>query len=293
MHVTFDFPAHAGYSGPDIELTGKFAVDRGAGTYEYAWDYRQRLTQVKVFNNPNSTGSTPAATIDYSYDVFDNRVARIKTGAPNVEPNDARYYVPEQGRVLLEYDEQQRLDRQRFYATNVDQLLAVEDLDWDAAGNVVSDEVIWLLTDHQGTVRDLQGVDSLMGTVRTAHLSYDTFGAPLGTVNDGFDVTLGDTVAVRFAGLAYDFDASHYLGDGVYYEPYSGRLLSENRLAALTGETNRYRFAGNSPVDLGGAGRPTAVNPLQAARDAGSGFGEMYAHAVNPANQWRDGGMKR
>lgn len=60
--------------------------------------------------------------------------------------------VVESGRPFLEFNKEDQLERVRFYATALNQLLAVEDLDYDQAGNVVDPETIWTLTDLRDAV---------------------------------------------------------------------------------------------------------------------------------------------
>src|SRR5262249_14005464 len=125
---------------------------------------------------------------------------------------------------------------------------------------------------------------------RTQHLLYDPFGAPLGQGISNTDSTLADTVTARFLGLDFDSGASLYVARGRFYDPYSGRFLSENPDGYASGETNLYRFAGNSPVDPSGPGRPPAINPMQADPAAAFGaFTDAYGFYLNPFNNDEDG----
>ena len=74
----------------------------------------------------------------------------VTNGSGGVE--DDRIFVVESGRPLLEFNKEDQLERVRFYATALNQLLAVEDLDYDQAGNVVDPETIWTLTDLRDAV---------------------------------------------------------------------------------------------------------------------------------------------
>lgn len=55
--------------------------------------------------------------------------------------------------MLFEYDINDRLERERFYAPGASELLAVDDVDFDGTSTAPNNpQTIWTLHDHQGSV---------------------------------------------------------------------------------------------------------------------------------------------
>jgi RHS repeat-associated protein len=110
----------------------------------------------------------------------------------------------------------------------VDQVFAQED---------GSGKLLWLLTDHLGTVRDL--VDS-SGTV-VNHITYDSFGNVVAQSHPEFSTRF------LFAGREFDAQTGLYYDRARYYDPRLGRFLSEDPTGFAAGP-NLYRYVHNNPV---------------------------------------------
>ena len=122
------------------------------------------------------------------------------------------------------------------------------------AGARESDEVLWLFSDHQGTVRDI--VDS-RGTHRK-HVDYNSFGDVLGEQyydTDGApippELESTDSEAVDqlfgYTGQVRDEESDLYYYRARWYDPSIGRFVSEDPLGFDAGDTNLYRYVQNSP----------------------------------------------
>lgn len=194
---------------------------RSAGsTYtEYHWDHRNRLVQVvRGFN------AGPAIlTIDYAYDAFNQLVGRIATDSE--ENATGTILVYDGGQVVLGFDEQfssgpedmelAELSHRYLWGEIVDQLFTDEQVDWtdsDADG-----EVLWAVTDAQGSVRDV--IDS-NGTLRL-HRRFDAFGNIVEETHfddAGDSVTSGQTgyVDEAFAYTARWFDPNTGLQNNLH-----------------------------------------------------------------------------
>jgi RHS repeat-associated protein len=268
------------------------------GLYNYEWDHHNRLVRSHEETTPPTSSLTWDSSqfdahvwdwqIDYQYDVLGNRIHKSITGVNH--PTRTESYVPENGRTLLQFRNDSRLDRHYLYAASVDELLAVEKFDYTPGGDLQYDEVIWTLADHQGTIRDLYSADSHRdqrppgapgSTAALQHLDNDPFGNPTDTAPNGD--ALSTAVSNRYLGLPWDEEVELYFVADRPYDPVAGRLLNTNAIAEASG--NAYVFANNSPVDRQHVGRQSGYNG--AVDD--SGFWGMFQHNVNPANQWRDG----
>jgi len=128
--------------------------------------------------------------------------------------------------------------RFRLYGPGVDMPLAIEEVDPVPP----SLGIIWTMTDHQGTVRDLAGhwVDD---TFRVEHVPYTAFGVPT------FPGGLPGAVRTFYAGRDLDRFTGLYNNRARWYDAGAGRFLSEDSLSFAAGDANLYRYCGNSPTN--------------------------------------------
>jgi RHS repeat-associated protein len=99
-----------------------------------------------------------------------------------------------------------------------------------------SEETLWLLADHQGTIRDIVDDD---GTLRK-HVDYDSFGNIVNAVDVGATVDQ----LFGYTGQELDADTSLYNYNARWYDPTTGRFLSEDPASFDAGDPNLYRYAG-------------------------------------------------
>jgi len=143
------------------------------------------------------------------------------------------------------------LKRRYLYGEAVDQILAQEDITQLINS---ADRVLFPLTDNLGTVRDLARNDSSIAT----HFVYDSFGA----------ITSGNTSLTRylFTSREFDVDTNLQYNRARYYDATTGRWLSHDPLSFAAGDTNTYRYVGNTvtnatdPSGLKGIWRVTNEN---------------------------------
>jgi len=98
--------------------------------------------------------------------------------------------------------------------------------------------MVWALTDHQGTVRDL--VDGT-GTLQN-HKTYDSYG----NVTSEWVGAL-DTV-FRYTGKLWDPGTGLQNNLHRWYDAAVGRWLSEDPIGFNAGDANLYRNVGNGPA---------------------------------------------
>jgi RHS repeat-associated protein len=127
----------------------------------------------------------------------------------------------------------------------VDQVLAQEDL---ATG-----DVDWLLADHQGTVRDVVRWDDVADEAELVeHYQYDTFGNLVliaditGTV---ISTDRSDAVTrYQYTGRDWDADSGLQYNRARWYDPATGRWISEDPIGFAGGDANLARYVGNGPT---------------------------------------------
>jgi RHS repeat-associated protein len=148
------------------------------------------------------------------------------------------------------------LDSTGLHGPLVDQVLAQED--------AATGDVDWLLADHQGTIRDVvRWDDTADETVTVTHFTYDTFG----------NVTSGDTTQTRYlyTGRDWDSDSGLQYNRARWYDPQTGRWISEDPIGFAAGDANLARYVGNGvtyATDPSGRERGTVQLILQQAASA-------------------------
>ncbi|MDB9489241.1 phosphatase PAP2 family protein [Dolichospermum circinale CS-534/05] len=195
---------------------------------EYVWDYRNRLTKVSF----KDAAGNEIKTVEYTYDVNNRRIAKSidADGSGPATPTVERYVYDGQN-IALTFDGNGTQTHRYFYGTGVDQILADE----NGQG-----QVLWTLTDNQGTVRDL--VDET-GTVQN-HITYDSFGKITSQTNPVF------TTIFAYTGREFDGETGQYYYRARYYDQNVGRFIGEDPSGFGAGDSNLYRYVGNSPTNF-------------------------------------------
>lgn len=208
----------------------------------YTWDYRNRLTETVCKNSSEEV----VQTVQYTYDAFDRRITRTVLDGDD-ETVLAERYVYDGNAIVLVLDGSGAVNERCLQGPDIDQPLAEED---------ASGDVRWFLADPLGTVRDV--VDSDGGLLD--HVSYDTFGNVLSQEQPRF----------AFAGRELDAESGLYYNRLRYYDPGTGRFISEDPIGFAGGDANLYRYALNSPLNLRD---PAGLDSLQ---DASDGWDKLH-----------------
>jgi RHS repeat-associated protein len=206
--------------------TRRVEIATGAIT-EYGWDTRNRMTSVVT----KASGGSVIKAIEYTYDVYDRRIAKSVDGdgnGPAAATQERLVYDGEH--IALVFDGAGHQTSRYLHGPQVDQVLAEE----TAAG-----EVRWALADHQGSVRDVTGSQ---GTVIN-HLTYDSYGQVTSETHPEVDFRFG------YTGRARDEETGLYYYRARYFDPAPGTFVSEDPLGFGAGDSNVYRYVSNSPTN--------------------------------------------
>jgi RHS repeat-associated protein len=203
---------------------------KGAGleSMTFTYDNANRLVGVR----DTSDGTTNVFLLTYTYDVENNRVQedRWKTG----EGSSTTRFVYDQsgGNVILDMDGSNTPLARRMFGDGVDQVLERTEASGTAAGVSV------YFTDSLGSVRDVANASGVV----EGHVDYNGYG-----------------VATK-AGSAY-LDRYGYTGretqadDGLqynrarYYDPSTGRWISQDTMGFDAGDSNLYRYVRGQPIN--------------------------------------------
>jgi RHS repeat-associated protein len=220
----------------------------------YEWDHRNRL--VSVIEEDDM--STVLSTVEYAYDVFDRRLSKtIDADGPGGSDPTEVHYVYDGPDIVLQFDEEEDLSHRYLQGPAIDQILADED---------AANYVLWALTDHQGTVRDLAEND---GDVAN-HIKYNTFGTATNESDPGVDHFYG------YTGRERDEETGLQFNRGRYYDPLTGKFLSHDPINFSAGDPNLARYVANNA--------PNRIDPFgrDAAAVGGEGAGQAGGLLSNP-----------
>lgn len=247
-------------------------------TTEYTWDHRNRLARVV---EKDAVG-TIVTDSQYAYDALGRRLTKtVDTDGAGPAEATVERFVYDGLHIAIVFDGAGVVKDRYIYGPGIDMVIAQQ----GATGTV-----LWALADHQGTVRDL--ADSAGAAVN--HIQYDSFGQITTQTAPGTDI--------RFAYTGREFDAETGLYNYRlrYYDPFTGRFVSEDPIALASGDTNMYRYVRNAPVvfvDPTGTFSSTPfssddfLSDLLEGRYFGTTYGEealaWYASIiVNPDSSW-------
>ncbi len=192
----------------------------------FEWDHHNRLTHIFT----KSAAGTVTSDIHYSYDVNDRRIAKsVDSDGAGPKPVSIERFVYDGQHIAVSFDGTGKQTHRYLHGPTVDQILADE----TALG-----QVLWPLTDHQGTVRDI--VNS-SGVVQD-HLVYNSFGTITSETNPAIPHLF------TYTGRELDTESGLYFYRARYYDPMRGRFLAEDPVAFAAGDLNLVLYVGNSPL---------------------------------------------
>ena len=189
------------------------------GTTNYTWDFENRLTQVTL---PGTGG-----TATFKYNPFGRRIQKVFTQGTNTTTTNYLYdgdstieTVDASGNMLSRFAEDQNLDEPLAESTAG----ATSFYEQDGVGSVTS------LTNSAGALAQTY--------------TYDSFGKvtnSTGTLANPF----------RYTGRDFDSETGLYYYRARYYDPTTGRFLSEdpNDQGSLYDNPNLYEYVENNPTN--------------------------------------------
>ena len=183
------------------------------GTTNYTWDFENRLSSVTL---PGSGG-----TVTFKYDPFGRRIYKSSSSGTSVYAYDGYNLIEEtnsSGTAVARYTQTQ----------NIDEPLAM----------LRSSTTSYFQADGSDSVSSLSNAAGALAQTYT----FDSFGnqtASSGSLTNSF----------RYTGREFDSETMLYFMRARYFDPSSGRFLSEDPIT-FSGGMNFYRYARNNPVNL-------------------------------------------
>jgi RHS repeat-associated protein len=185
----------------------------GSNTTSYAWDFENRLNSVTL---PGTGG-----TVSFAYDPFGRRIKKVSSAGTSIFAYDDVNLIEETnatGAVVARYAQDRRIDEPLAMLRGG----ATSYYHADGLGSITS------LTNTAGAVAATQVYDSFGNTTSSS-----------GTLTNPF----------RYTGREADDNIHAYFYRARYFDPFSGRFVSEDP-ARFPGGINFYTYVENDPVGL-------------------------------------------
>jgi RHS repeat-associated protein len=186
----------------------------GDGSKTYSWNFENQLSSVTL---PGSGG-----TVSFGYDPFGRRIQKSgPLGTTNFlyDGQNLLEELDNSGNVLARYTQTQNLDA--------------------PLSELRSGTTSYYQQDGLGSITSLS--DSAGALAKT--YTYDSYGkliASTGTLTNPF----------QYTGRDFDSETGLSFNRARYFDPSTGRFLSEDPLGFLGSGSNSYRYVGNSPTNL-------------------------------------------
>ena len=200
------------------------------GAYiQYSWDHRNRLTKVEFYNAPVNGTAALAKTADYTYDESDNRLSKkvTVTGQAAVTEN----YVYDGSQLVAVLNAAGAIQHEYFDGPSLDQVFADQ---------TTLSGVLWPLEDGVGNVRDVISTAAVV----LDHRKLNSFGKILSQTGASVDYDQ------FMSGLTWDADSQLYYVRARWYDPGTGKFISEDPLGFAAGDVNVSRYSANDPINL-------------------------------------------
>jgi RHS repeat-associated protein len=205
---------------------------KGAGqeTWYYTYDNANRLVSVRK----TSDGSTNQVWATYTYDVEGHRVKQQEWTLASGLTTVTRFaYDGDQ--VWADLDNSNNVLVRYLYGTGVDDILTRTQVSGTTA------TVMAYLRDRLGSVRDLLQFNT---QTIVEHRDYDGFG------NIVVDTAPAVGDRYGFTGREFDSNTGLQYNRARYYDPATGRWISEDPLRFAAGDANLYRYVRNQSTGL-------------------------------------------
>jgi RHS repeat-associated protein len=265
---------------PEGNTVSKTRITDGE-TWTYGWDHRNQLVSVE---RRDATGLL-LMRAEYDYDAFGNRIEKeVDNNGDSVWDVVQRYvldgYNPakptpvgnENWDVIIDLDALNQVQTRYLRGDVVDELF----------GRVENGVALWNLNDHLGSIRDVVDVTgAIVSSVR-----YDAFGNVVSETAPGLRGRYGWT------GREFDSETGLQYNRARYYDATTGRWFSLDPLGFAAGDSNLYRYVGNSSVnyvDPSGLARGHGVRPPVHGKPIPIRDRDGNIIHIKPPNGWHSG----
>ncbi len=247
---TYTYDADGNETAKFIDVNHTGVLQAGdTDVTQYSWNADSRLVQVTT---SATYGGPITQTVVYLYDAEGRWVGENIENGSGVVVHQTRY-VYDGNQIVLQFDTNGSgtmtvadLSHRYLWGPAVDQLLSDEQV----TGVSEPGTVVLPLTDNLGTVRDLAICNLTSGTTAVVnHLDYNSFGQLLSQTNPATGNAAAVDCLFGFTGRPLDTNTGLQNNGRRWYNASLGRWESPDPDGLAAGDTNLYRYVGNSPAD--------------------------------------------
>ena len=202
-------------------------VKKSKGTNAETWTFGYDNLNHLIWSKDAATDGGAATTLaTYLYDVFGNRIEKDVWTSQSGTTTVSRFAWAD-NQIWADLNNSNALVTRYLLGDKIDQLIA---------RIAASGTAAWYLTDRVGSVRDL--VDNSGGLID--HLNYDGFG------NVTFEAQPANGDRFKWTSRELDAETGLQYNRARYYDPKTGRWISQDSAGFAAGDPNLYRYVDNS-----------------------------------------------
>ena len=191
--------------------------------------------------------------IQYKYDSFGRRIQRSVEFPRQPERNYFRGFVYDGEDIILEYDQNNTPVAFYFHGPGIDYPLGMIRKEKDEY------KTYYFTHDHLNSVNSIINEDLKV----VQRYNYSVYGETRISDSDGNRLNKFVENPYAYTSREYEVETGDYFYRARYYNPQTGRFLSEDPIHFDGGDLNLFRYIGNNPVNErdpeGEFGAPTAV----------------------------------
>ena len=203
-------------------------------TTRYEWDIENQLIRVTTHETENAM---PSETITYAYDGLGRRIEKNINGK-------IKRYIYDNEDILMEYDEENALQKYYVHGMGIDNPLAMLIDNKDTREDLNDLKAYYYHKDGMGSITSLTDKDGK----EVEKYVYNAFGKM--TIYDERDNKIEESQfdnPYSFTGREHDSETGLHYHRARYYNPQLAHWISEDPIEFNSGDINLYRYSFNNP----------------------------------------------
>lgn len=199
---------------------------------EYSWSIEGKIIQTTVRN----TNDSIKANIISKFDPFSRRIVRIS------ESEEIRYAYADED-IIVEFGNNDSIRAIYLHGPGIDEPIAMV-RDVNQNGSFEAKEIFFYSKDHLSSVHDLTDYQGKP----VQRYNYTAYGKTrIEKTNQDQQAKLVQNI-YAYTSREWEQETGDYYYRARFYDPKSGRFLSEDPIGLSGGDDNLYRYVSNNPI---------------------------------------------